>query len=58
MKTKEGDVMKSAFDGEEYIITKVVNEMVVLKSNDGRKQIMTGMDSLKIFYEKKEDAKP
>jgi hypothetical protein len=32
METKEGDLMKSAFDGQEYTITKVANGMVILES--------------------------
>jgi hypothetical protein len=57
MQAKKGDVFKSALDGAEYIVKKVVNSMVVLESQDGKKKIMTGVDSLKIksFYQKKED---
>ena len=57
MKAKEGDIFKSALDGAEYIVKKVVDSMVVLESQDGKKKIMTGVDSLKIesFYQKKED---
>ncbi len=58
MQAKEGDIFKSGLDGAEYIVKKVVNSMVVLESQDGKKKIMTGMSSLEIksFYEKKEDA--
>jgi len=54
MKIKEGDEVKSDFNGEDFIITKIVNSMIVLKSRNGDKQIMTGIDSLKTFYKKKE----
>ncbi len=57
MQAKEGDVFKSTLDGADYIVKKVVNSMVVLESQDGKKKIMTGVSSLDIksFYEKKED---
>ncbi len=59
METKEGDVFKCALDGGEYRVKRVVNRMVILESLNGKKQIMTGVDSLRInsFYEKKEDSK-
>ena len=57
MEAKEGDIFKSTLDGAEYTVKKVVNSMVVLESQDGKKKIMTGVSSLNIksFYEKKED---
>ena len=51
---KEGDEVKSDLDSEDFVITKIANSMVVLKSRNGDKQIMTGIDSLKTFYKKKE----
>jgi len=57
MKINEGDKVVSEFDGKDYIIAKIGDHMVVLKSEDGNKQIMTGVDSLKIFYKKKEEVK-
>ncbi len=58
MPTKEGQIFKSTLDGVEYIVKKIVNSMVVLESQDGKKMIMTGLSSLEIksFYEKKEDS--
>jgi len=47
---KEGDVVRSVLDGEAYIITKIVNSMVVLKPKDSETRILTAIDSLKIFY--------
>jgi len=54
MKTKEGDIFKRDLDGEEYTIKKIVNRMVVLESKDGKKQILTEIDTLQLksFYEK------
>jgi hypothetical protein len=51
---KEGDEVKSDLDSEDFVITKIANSMVVLKSRSGDRQIMTGIDSLKTFYKKKE----
>jgi len=51
---KEGDEVKSDLDSEDFVVTKIANSMVVLKSRIGDKQIMTGIDSLKTFYKKKE----
>jgi len=57
MEIKEGDEVKSDWNGEDFVITRIINSMVILKSRGGEKQIMTGVDSLKIFYKKKEEAK-
>ncbi len=59
VETKKGDIFKSTLDGADYIVKKIVNSMVVLESQDGRKQITTGVTSLNIksFYEKREDVK-
>lgn len=57
MGPKEGEIFKSNLDGAEYVVKKIVNDMVVLKSEDGKKQILTGVSTLgmKSIYEKKED---
>jgi hypothetical protein len=54
MQTKEGDIFKSTLDGVEYAIKKIVNRMVLLESKDGKRQILTDVDNLKLgsFYEK------
>jgi hypothetical protein len=56
MKTKEGDKFKNAWDGAEYILRRIVNRMALLESKDGKKQILTEVDNLKInsFYQKLE----
>ena len=57
MKVKEGDIFKSFLSGQEYIIKKVVKRFVMLESQNGKKQILTDIDNLKIksFYIKKEE---
>jgi hypothetical protein len=56
MKVKEGDIFRSFLSDEDYIIKKIVNSIVVLESEKGKKQILTSVDNLKIrsFYKKKE----
>jgi hypothetical protein len=57
MKPKNGDILKSIFDGEDYIIKKVVKNMAMLESQSGEKQILTEIDTLRLFYRKKEEMK-
>lgn len=57
MEIKEGDEVKSVLDGKDYVITRIVDEKVILKSKSGEKEIITGTDSLRTFYRKKEDGK-
>jgi hypothetical protein len=49
MKIIEGDKVRSELDGKDCTVTKIVNRMVVLKSRDGEKQIMTGMDTVSMI---------
>jgi hypothetical protein len=53
---KEGDEVRSDLTGDNYIIETIVHSMVVLKSKDGEKEIITGIDSLRAFYKRKEEA--
>jgi hypothetical protein len=55
MQTKEGDTVKSILNGIEYKIKKIVEEMAVLESQDGKSKIITEVDTLKLFYRDKED---
>ena len=56
MQAKEGDRFKSLLDGVEYAIKRMVNRMVLLESKDGKKQILTEVDNLKLgsFYQRME----
>jgi len=56
---KEGDVFENVLDGLEYVVKRIVNEMVVLQSRGGNKQILTGVQTLRTasLYRKKEEAK-
>ena len=55
MKPKSGDILKSILDGEDYIIKKVIEDMAMLESQNGKKQILTEVDTLRLFYSKKEE---
>jgi len=55
MKPKSGDILKSILDGEDYIIKKVIEDMAMLESQNGKKQILTEVDTLRLFYRKKEE---
>jgi hypothetical protein len=57
MKTKDGDTVKSFLDGNTYKVKKIVKSMALLESEDGRSQILTELDTLNLFYKKKEDIK-
>jgi hypothetical protein len=56
MKTQEGDRFKNAVDGVQYVLRRIVNRMALLESEDGKRQILTEVDNLKInsFYQKME----
>jgi hypothetical protein len=56
MKIKEGDVFKKSSDGMDFAVKRIVNDMAVLESQDRRRQILTGVSTLRLksFYLKKE----
>ena len=53
---KEGDIFESLLDGKEYVVKSIVNKMAVLQSRKEDRQILTGVETLKIktFYREKE----
>ncbi len=55
MDVRTGEVFKNITDGTDFIVKKIVNDMVLLQSQDGEKQILTGVHTLTStsFYEKK-----
>jgi len=57
MEKKEGDTVRSILNGIEYKVKKIVKRMVVLESQDGKSNIVTEVDTLKLFYRDKEDVK-
>ena len=57
MNIKEGDIFQSSIGSGDFIVKRIVNNMVILESQDGKRQILTGMDTLRLksFYLKRED---
>jgi len=57
MDIKNGDMFKKSIDGVDFVVKKVVNDMAVLESQDGKRQILTEVNTLKLksFYLKKEN---
>ena len=53
---KEGDIFENLSDGMEYVVKNIVNKMVVLQSRNGDRQILTGVETLRInsLYREKE----
>jgi len=60
MDIKNGDMFKKSLDGVDFVVKKVVNDMAVLESQDGKRQILTEVNTLKLksFYLKKENKDP
>ena len=59
MKIKEGDIIRRVLDGVKFTVKKVKAEWVVLKSENGKKEIITGKNTSKdkSLYQQKEDTK-
>jgi hypothetical protein len=45
---ERGDIFESPLAGAEYVVKNILNKMVVLQSRKRNKQIMTGVETLKI----------
>ena len=55
MEAKVGDIVKSVLDGIEYKVKRIVKSMAVLESKDGKRQIITDVEALRLFYREKEE---
>ena len=53
METKVGDTVRSILNGIEYRVKKIVKSMAVLESQNGKRQILTELENLTLFYKKK-----
>ena len=49
---KVGDHYRSTGTNKEYVVKKVIRDMVVLETPDGEGQILTESGSLKVLYRK------
>jgi len=55
MEAKVGDTVRSILNGKDYQVKKFVKSKAVLESKDGKSQIITEIETLKLFYREKED---
>jgi hypothetical protein len=46
MNIKLGEIFRNSTDGVDLIVKKVVKDLVVLESDDGKRQILTGVHTL------------
>ncbi|HVP80193.1 MAG TPA: hypothetical protein VMV04_20115 [Thermodesulfobacteriota bacterium] len=54
MEAKDGDTVENLLNGKYYTIKRIVKSFAVLESESGETQILTGIENLDLFYEKKE----
>ena len=56
MNITEGEVFRNTTDGVDFIVKKIVNDMVFLQSQDGKRQIVTEVRTLTStpFYQKRD----
>ena len=52
MTTHESDRLRSKITGNVYEVKKILNEMVVLESLNGKSQMLTDLNNIALFYEK------
>jgi hypothetical protein len=46
MEIKQGEVFENSADGVDFIVKMIMRDMVVLESQDGKRQILTGTHTL------------
>jgi hypothetical protein len=46
MNVKQGEIFEHSTDGIDFVVKKIVKDMVILESLDGRRQILTGVRTL------------
>jgi hypothetical protein len=51
MTTHESDRLRSKITGNVYEVKKIMNEMIVLESLNGRSQVLTELSNIELFYE-------
>ncbi len=56
MTTMTGDRLRNNLTGTTYKVKVIKGKLVVLETEDGSSQLLTGKDCLKLFYEKIENA--
>ena len=55
MNITKGEVFRNTSDGVDFVVKKIMKDMVILESKDGNRQILTGVSTLALaaFYQKK-----
>jgi len=51
MTTHESDRFRSKITGNVYEVKKIMNEMIVLESLNGKSQVLTELSNIPLFYE-------
>jgi len=51
MTPHESDRLRSKITGNVYEVKKIVNEMIVLESLNGKSQVLTESSNIALFYE-------
>jgi len=57
MTMQASDRFKSKITGSVYEVKKIVNEMIVLETPNGKSQVLTDLNNIALFYEKEEKKK-
>jgi len=52
MATHGSDRLRSRITGNVYEVEKIVNEMIVLESPNAKRQVLTELDNIALFYER------
>ena len=52
MTTHGSDRLRSRITGNVYEVKKIVNEMIVLESPNGKSQVLTELNNIGLFYER------
>jgi len=50
MATHGSDRLRSRITGNVYEVEKIVNEMIVLESPNAKRQVLTELDNIALFY--------
>jgi hypothetical protein len=54
MRVREGDRYRSKITGHEYEVREIRGRMVILQTENGKDQVITELNNLKLFYKKVE----
>ena len=46
MDIRQGEVFKNSMNGVDFLVKKIVGKIVVLETQDGKRQILTEVDTL------------